>query len=126
MQDAAGGVILHARAPQHQAHEAGATGRAAMAGDPADADAERFHHAGMDRRTGEVVEKGTDAFTAKPVKCVCPLFHLSSPPPRVSLWGGEVLMRRMLLTFLLALGAAWGQAAKPAGPDLTKHTPLSA
>jgi alpha-mannosidase len=30
----------------------------------------------------------------------------------------------MLLTCLLALGAAWGQAAKPAGPDLTKQPTL--
>ena len=33
-------------------------------------------------------------------------------------------MRRMLLTCLVALGAAWGQAAKPAGPDLTKQPTL--
>jgi alpha-mannosidase len=30
----------------------------------------------------------------------------------------------MLLTCLLALGAAWGQAAKPAGPDLTRQPTL--
>jgi alpha-mannosidase len=30
----------------------------------------------------------------------------------------------MLLTFLLLFGAAWGQAAKPAGPDLTKQPTL--
>ena len=33
-------------------------------------------------------------------------------------------MQRMLLTFLLLFGAAWGQAAKPAGPDLTKQPTL--
>ena len=33
-------------------------------------------------------------------------------------------MRRMLLTCLVALGTAWGQAAKPAGPDLTKQPTL--
>ena len=33
-------------------------------------------------------------------------------------------MRRMLLICLVALGTAWGQAAKPAGPDLTKQPTL--
>jgi alpha-mannosidase len=33
-------------------------------------------------------------------------------------------MQRILLTCLVALGAAWGQAAKPAGPDLTKQPTL--
>ena len=33
-------------------------------------------------------------------------------------------MQRMLLTCLVALGTAWGQAAKPAGPDLTKQPTL--
>jgi alpha-mannosidase len=33
-------------------------------------------------------------------------------------------MQRILLTCFLALGAAWGQAAKPAGPDLTKQPTL--
>ena len=49
---------------------------------------------------------------------------LSPPPPRVSLGSGEVLMRRILLTCLVVLGTAWGQAAKPAGPDLTKQPTL--
>jgi alpha-mannosidase len=33
-------------------------------------------------------------------------------------------MQRIVLTCLVALGAAWGQAAKPAGPDLTKQPTL--
>ena len=33
-------------------------------------------------------------------------------------------MRRMLWTCLVALGAAWSQPARPAGPDLTKQPTL--
>ena len=33
-------------------------------------------------------------------------------------------MQRILLTCLVALGTAWGQAAKPAGPDLTRQPTL--
>jgi len=47
-------LFLHACASQHQAHEAGGARRVTVAGDPAHADAERFHHAGMDRRAGTV------------------------------------------------------------------------
>ena len=44
VQDAAGGALLHARAPQHQAHEAGGAGRPAVAGDPDHAHDGRLRH----------------------------------------------------------------------------------
>ena len=53
-EDAAGGAVLHAHPPQHEAHEVGGGRRPALAGDPAAAHHDRLRHPRNSRRPRKI------------------------------------------------------------------------